>query len=196
MSRPIATIDTSVLVSLQSAELLGKVSVLFERILVPAKVREDLERGGQASRPVLKAIDEFAIFEPCNDYDRALVKLLLDTREHLKEGRDEGEAEAVIQAAERSASVVLVDDALGREWALDHATACHGTIWVCRELRHRGYLTELRPYFVRMIQRGRYQPLKEMNSFLQEFGEASITDQEYREYTSRPGYNTINSTPQ
>jgi len=66
-----ATIDTSVLVSLQSADLLGAVSVLFNRLLVPAKVREELKKGGERNRNALKAIEDFAIFEHCNDYDPA-----------------------------------------------------------------------------------------------------------------------------
>jgi predicted nucleic acid-binding protein len=182
VSQPIATIDTTVLVSLQSAELLGAISVLFERVLVPTKVRGELEDGRERNRAALRAIDEFAIFERCDDFDRALVKWLLDTREHRKAGKDEGEAEAVIQAAERSANMVLVDDPLGREWAEQRAMQCHGTIWLCRELRRSGYLTKLRPYFVRMIQCGRRQPLNEMNNYLQEFGEPPITEREYREH--------------
>jgi len=144
-----------------------------------------LEAGGESNRAALTAIDEFALFEHCNDYDPALVKLLLDTREALKDTRDEGEAEAVIQAAQRSASMVLVDDPLGRKWATVHAIQCHGTIWLCHELRFRGYLAELRPYYVAMIRCGRRHPLKEMNNYLQEFDEPLITQQEYHEYISR-----------
>jgi predicted nucleic acid-binding protein len=189
MPRPIATIDTSVLVSLQVAGLLGKVTVLFERVLVPVKVREELEGSKERSRDALSAIYEFAIFESCDDYDPALVKWLLDSREAANRGRDQGEAEAVIQAAQRpesKACMVLVDDQLGREWAKTHSRECHGSIWLCRQLRVNGYLTELRPYFVRMIEGGQRHPLNEMNNYLQEFGEAEITDREYREYSSRP----------
>jgi predicted nucleic acid-binding protein len=180
-----ATTDTSVLVSLQSAELLGAISVLFNRILVPEKVREELRGGGEKNQAAIAAINDLAFFEHCNDYDRQLVKLLLDTRKHLKQGRDEGEAEAVVQATQRSASMVLSDDPLGRDWAKRHALDCHGAIWICHELRRTGYLGELRTYYVRMITRGRRQPLTEMNGFLQTFGEQPITQDEYREYISR-----------
>ena len=183
MSRPTATIDTSVLVSLQSAELLGAISVLFEQLLVPSKVREELERGGERNDAARKAIAEFAIFEACDDYDPSLVRLLLDTRENMRRGKDQGEAEAVIQAAMRPASMVLADDLLAREWARKHAKECHGTIWICRELRGRGYLTELRPYYIRMLRCGRRQPRKEMNDHLLEFREPPITEEEFREYT-------------
>jgi predicted nucleic acid-binding protein len=181
----IATIDTSVLVSLQSAALLGAVSVLFNRLLVPAKVREELKKGGDRNRDVLRAIEDFAIFEHCNDYDTALVQLLLQTRSHLRKGKDEGEAEAVIQAAERPAKMVLTDDALGRAWARRYTRECHGTIWICYQLRHTGFLTELRPYYVRMLQCGRRQPLVGMNRYLLEFGETKISENQYDECISR-----------
>lgn len=183
MSQPIATIDTSVLVSLQSAGLLGKISVLFERVLVPSKVREELETRAETNRDAIRAIDEFAIFEPCDDYDRELVKVLLDTRTHLKKGRDQGEAEAVIQAArtQRPANMVLVEDRLGREWASNHGKECHGAIWVCYELRRTGYINALRPCYLQIIRSGQHQPLKELNNYLREFDESPITEQEYRE---------------
>lgn len=178
----VATVDTSVLVSLQSAELLGAVSVLFNRLLVPLRVRQELKDGGERSHVALKAIEEFAIFENCDDYNPDSVELLLQTRKHLKKGKDEGEAEAVIQAVHRAADIVLTDDALGRTWALRHARGCHGTIWICHQLRRRGFLTELRPYYVRMLQRGRRQPLNGINKYLQELGEPLISHQEYRSY--------------
>jgi len=159
--------------------------VLFDRLLVPAMVRKELEDGGDNNRAALSAIDNFAIFEHCNDYDPGLVKTLLDTREFMREGRDRGEAEAVIQAAQRSAKMTLIDDPLGREWAKKHSIDCHGTIWLCRELRQTGYLTELRCYFVRMIEQGRRQPLVEMNDFLKEFGEPPISADQCHEYVSR-----------
>lgn len=174
MPGPVATIDTSVLVSLQTAELLEKVSVLFNRLLVPAKVREELKGGGDRNLGALRAIEDIAIFEHCDDYDRVPVQLLLQTRTHLKKGKDEGEAEAVIQAAQRRAEMVLTDDSLGRTWARRHTLDCHGTIWVCYQLRFRGFLPELRPYYVRLLQLGRRQPVNEINKYLQEFGEPLI----------------------
>jgi predicted nucleic acid-binding protein len=172
---PIATIDTTVLVSLQCAELLGAVSVLFDRILVPARVREELATKAERNVTALKAIEEFAIFEHCDEYDQTSVELLLQTRKHLKKGRDRGEAEAVIQAAERPAQLVLTDDPLGRTWAQRYRRDCHGTIWICYELRRTGFLTELRPYFVRLLDQKRRQPLKHMNEYLREIGEAPIS---------------------
>jgi predicted nucleic acid-binding protein len=182
VSLPIATIDTSVFISLQSAGILGAISVLFERVLVPTTVRAELEDGGDRNLAALIAINEFAIFEHCDDYDAALVKWLLDTRKSLKLGRDQGEADAVIQAAQHGANMVLVEDPLGRKWANNHGKECHGAIWVCCELRRTGYLNELRSRYIQMIRSGQRQPLKELNKSLVEFGEPPFTDEEYREY--------------
>jgi predicted nucleic acid-binding protein len=177
----VATIDTSVLISLQSADLLGAVSVLFNRLLVPVSVRKELTDGGERSASALKAIDEFAIFERCDVYDRAAVDFLLQARKQRKEGKDKGEAEAVIQAAQYPAQMVLTDDGLGREWAEMHARECHGTIWICYQLRRTGFLDGLRIYFVRMLDLGRRLPLASMNGYLEEFGEVPISKQEYEE---------------
>jgi predicted nucleic acid-binding protein len=167
-------------VSLQCAGLLAALSVQFDRILVPSKVRSELRDGGERNQAALDALSEYAIFENCDDYEPALVQWLLDSRAAAKEGRDRGEAEAVVQAAKRGAHMVLTDDRLGRKWAATHIKDCHGTIWVCRELRRTGYLVELRPYYVRLIRGGRRQPLDEMNAFLKEFAEKEVTSEEYR----------------
>jgi predicted nucleic acid-binding protein len=94
----------------------------------------------------------------------------LQTRRYLREGKDKGEAEAVIQAAQRAAQMVLTDDWLGREWAEKHARECHGAIWICYELRRRGFLDELRRYFVRMLDLGRWLPLAGMNGYKKRVG--------------------------
>jgi predicted nucleic acid-binding protein len=182
--RPVATIDTSVLVSLQHAGLLAALSVQFERVLVPVKVRSELRQGGERNEAALKALVDYSLFENCDDYDPALVRLLLDSRSLSREGRDEGEAEAVVQASQRGVKLVLTDDALGRKWAATHSLDCHGTIWVCVELRRTGYLMHLRPYFIRLIQSGRHMPLKEMNRFLVEFSETEIAVEDYNRLIS------------
>ena len=178
MPGPTATIDTSVLVSLQSLDLLGSLSVCFERVFVPSTVRLELREGGERNHAALTALAEYSLFEDCEEFNAELVRLLLETRVNLSQGRDEGEAEAVVQASQRGVSMVLVDDALGRKWASSHSIECHGTIWVCQELRRTGYIPELRRYFLKLIEGRRRQPLREMNSFLERFGEGAITDEE------------------
>jgi predicted nucleic acid-binding protein len=164
--------------------MVGAISVLFNRILVPRAVRAEIAAGGERNRAVTAALADFAIFEPCDDYEAALVRLLLDTRAALAEGEDQGEAEAIVQAARRSADMILVDDALGRRWAEAHSIECHGTLWLFDELRFRGYLGEVRPHFEQLIRTQRRQPLELMNSLLRRYGEQEITAQDFRRLAS------------
>jgi uncharacterized protein len=173
---PVATIDTNVLLSLQSTRLLASLPVLFERILVPSSVRSELTARPLENEPALRALREYAIFEGCDDFDFSLVKLLLDTRAQAKVERDRGEAEAVVQAVQRGAQFVLTDGGLGRRWTRDHRLEPHGTLWICRELRRTGYLEQLRPMFLRLIAAGRFQPRDEMKKILREFSEEEISD--------------------
>lgn len=172
---PVATIDTTVLLSLQSTGLLASLPVLFERILVPNSVRSELAARRLENEPALRALREYAIFEGCDDFDLSLVRLLLDTRAQAKAERDRGEAEAVVQAVQRGAHFVLTEDALGREWAENHRREPHGTLWICRELRRTGYLDTLRPIFLTLISAGRFQPRDEVNKILREFSEEEIS---------------------
>jgi predicted nucleic acid-binding protein len=174
-SERVATIDTSVILSLQCAGIIAAVSVLFDRILVPQAVRSEISAGGDQNQQASDALGRFAFFEPCNDYEPELVRLLLDTRTSLVAGRDQGEAEAVIQAAQRSAGMVLVDDALGRRWAEHHALECHGTLWIFDQLRSQGYVSSLRPRFEQLIRGRRRQPLDRMNLLLRKHDEPEIT---------------------
>jgi predicted nucleic acid-binding protein len=185
MAGRIATIDTSVLLSLQCTGMIGAVSVLFTRLLVPSAVRREIHRGGHKNLAVLQALEEFEIFDPCDDYDLASVEVLLQERTHRGEGRDEGEAEAVVQAAQRSVQMVLVDDALGRDWAKAMALECHGTLWIMEQLRMLEYATELRAHFEVLLKSHRRQPLAVMNEYLRKYDEPEITREEFRRLTGQ-----------
>lgn len=174
LSGPVATIDTSVLLSLQCTGTIGAVSVLFERLLVPQAVRNEIDAGGERNAAILQALATYGLFESCDDYDWASVEFLLQQRTERQQGRDQGEAEAIVQAVKRSADMVLVDDALGREWAKNMLVDCHGTLWIFEQLRIRGYLLELRPHFLGLLRNRRRQPLSVMNDLLAHFRELEI----------------------
>src|SRR5271156_5538065 len=129
---------------------------------------------GSRNDAVFRALEEFAIFQPCDDYNKELVDLLLDTRSQLRKGRDEGEAEAVIQASKLDVAIVLTDDALGREWAEQHTRNPHGTLWILDRLRTNGFITELRPLFLKSITDKRRQPIDLMNQILDRHSEKLI----------------------
>jgi predicted nucleic acid-binding protein len=182
---PTATIDTSVLLSLEAAGLLGALSVLFGRVLVPSKVREELKEGAEKSSVALNAIADLAFYENCDDFSPDLVEQLLLSKSRM-DGRDRGEAEAVIQGAERSVTMVLLDDQQARKWAARHRLDAHGTVWLCAELRKTGYLAALRPYYVALLEGGRRQPLPAMNAYLVKFSEDPISKEDAHLLKSAP----------
>ncbi|MGA3188867.1 MAG: hypothetical protein ABSF22_17315 [Bryobacteraceae bacterium] len=184
MAERVATIDTSVLLSLQSTGMIGAVSVLFTRLLVPVAVRRELAADGRKNSAAVRALEEFQIFDACNDYDAASVDVLLQERTHRGAGRDEGEAEAVVQAAQRSAQMVLVDDALGRSWAKGMALEFHGTLWIFEQLRTIEYVTKLRPHFEQLLRSQRRQPRAVMNEYLRQYDEPEINEEEFRRLRS------------
>ena len=160
--------------------MIGNASVLFSRLLVPVAVRDEIEAGGERNAAAVQALADYALFEACDGYDSASVEFLLQQRAQQAVGRDQGEAEAVAQAAQRAADMVLVDDALGREWAKAMSLSCHGTLWVFEQLRTNGYVHELRSYFIELIRNRRRQPLSLMNEILARFDEPEIAADELR----------------
>ena len=184
MLERVATIDTSVLLSLQCTGMIGAVSLLFNRLLVPVAVRREVAARADRNSTALAALDEFEFLDACDDYDPASVDVLLQERMYRGEGRDQGEAEAVAQAAQRSAQMVLVDDALGRSWAKAMALEYHGTFWIFEQLRAKGVVTQLRPHFDELLRSQRRQPLVSMNEILRKYDEPEITDDEFRRLSS------------
>src|SRR6266702_5806529 len=122
MRTPRCTIDTSCVIALDHLDLMPKLSFLFSRVLIPKAVRSDLFRRRSTKNRVRALFRAYAFVKPCDDYDKAAVDILL--AERTREGtEDRGEAEAVVQAAQVGA-MVIVDDQWGRELAgqydLDH----------------------------------------------------------------------------
>ena len=183
MPERVATIDTSVLLSLQCTDMIRAVPVLFSRLLVPAAVRRELAAKSDRNAAALEALEDYAIFAACDDFDPASVEILLQERKYRWGGKDQGEAEAVAQASQRSAQMVLVDDALGRNWAEKMKLECHGTLWIFEQLRTLEWIPELRPLFELLLRNGRRQPLPEMNRILRQYGEPAITGGEFRHLT-------------
>jgi predicted nucleic acid-binding protein len=108
MSARSCTIDSSCVIALDHLGLVPKLSFLFSIVLVPKAVREDLFKRRAAKNRLQSVFDTFAFFQRCDGYKQGTVDFLL--AERAREGsRDRGEAEAVVQASEFGA-VVIVDD--------------------------------------------------------------------------------------
>jgi predicted nucleic acid-binding protein len=176
MRLPICTIDASSVIALDHLNLLPQLSFLFSRVLLPGAVRTELFRR-RATKDRLKTIlDSYAFVAPCDDYDKGAVDILLIER--ATQGvRDRGEAEAVVQAAEVGA-VVVVDDRWGRKLARRFGRDFHGTFWVLRRFFDLGLISSgaCRTHFAELFHIGARLPKKMVNEFLVEIGEAPVPD--------------------
>ncbi len=173
MPRQTATIDASCFIALIHLQLLEKLSILFEIVYVPKAVRQEVSRRGGPRRLMNSALSRLALYQKCDVADPVRVTLLLI--EHRKPTsrpkKDLGEAEAVIQATEIAATMVLMDDPLGRSWAEGHSLDRHGLIWILRKLRQFGAIDELKPC-IRKLRSIKYRlPSNEVQRLLHEFDE-------------------------
>ena len=106
------TIDSSCVIALDHLELVPQLSLLFSTVLVPKAVRQDLFKRRATKDRVQSFFGAYAFFQRCDDYDQGTVDFLL--AERTRQGaRDRGEVEAVVQASQFGA-VVIVDDPWGR----------------------------------------------------------------------------------
>ncbi len=149
MAGRVAVADTSVLIAFHQLELLGTLSLFYQRVLVPAAVRaeflkkEERLRGGTGA--ALTVLISQPPFEPCDDYDTIEVELLLAEL-------DRGESEALSQLKRRNADHVLMDERAGREFALRQGFKPVGTLRLLAHLHLQGYLADV-PDAVRQLRK-------------------------------------------
>jgi predicted nucleic acid-binding protein len=166
MPRRRCTIDSSCVIALDHLNLIPQLSFLFSAVLVPKAVREDLFKRRTAKDRVHLLFDEYAFFQRCDGYEKGTVDFLL--AERLRQGkRDRGEVEAVVQAAQFGA-VVIVDDSWGRELAERDDLEFHGTLWVLQQFHRLELLSssDLRSCFVSLRDRGLRLPWETVNTLL------------------------------
>src|SRR5271166_2478970 len=122
------TIDSSCLIALDHLGLVPSLSWLFTVVLVPKAVREELFKQRETKDWLQALFSAFAPIRRCDDYDQGTVDLLL--AERTRQGkRDRGEIEAVVQATQLGATVI-VDDLWGRQLAERNELEFHGTVWI------------------------------------------------------------------
>ncbi len=90
---------------------------------------------------------------------------------------DRGETEAVVQAAQIGATVI-VDDPWGRDLAERNRLDYHGTLWVLRRMFELKLLSgpALRVGLIRLRRQGIRLPWSPANALLIEAGEAPLTN--------------------
>jgi predicted nucleic acid-binding protein len=118
-------------IALDLIDLLPRLSLLFDSVLLPRGVRRELYKRRRMKDRLSSHLDADGFLQPCDRYDQAVVDILLT---HRRRGwTDRGETEAVIQAQTLGA-MVLIDERRGQKLARQYALDCHGTIWVLERL--------------------------------------------------------------
>jgi predicted nucleic acid-binding protein len=116
----------------------------------------------------------YAWFQRCDDYDQGTVDFLL--AERIRKGtKDRGEAEAVVQASQFGA-MVIVDDRWGNEQAARHDLETHGTLWLLKRFYELDLISSAacRESFASLRTRGIRLPWDAVNEFLLKIGQPPL----------------------
>jgi predicted nucleic acid-binding protein len=157
--------------------MIPQLSLLFEVVWVPRAVRREFYKRRAAKNQMWRLFKDFAFVRPCNAYEQGAVELHLIERDRL-DARDQGEAEAVVQAAQFGAAV-MVDDAWGREIAEKNELEVHGTVWLVQQFYSLGLLSAsaTRESFALLRENGRRLPWSLVDTFLRSIGEGALSDE-------------------
>ena len=130
--------DTSPILNLVAIERLELLKDLYGSIVIPPAVSAELHDNG-----IFLATDWIQVVEPVN---RAAV-------EALRADLDAGESEAIVLAQQLKASLLLIDERLGRRAATQLGLDVTGLLGILAEARKRGLISACAPLLDDMIRR-------------------------------------------
>jgi predicted nucleic acid-binding protein len=167
------TIDSSCIIALDHLHLVPKLSVLFSAVLVPKAVRNELFKLRATKDRLQFIFSNYGFFQRCDGYDQGTVDFLLAERSRLGV-KDRGEVEAVVQASQFGAAVI-VDDPWGRDLARRADLDFHGTVWVLQQVYQLGLLSStLGDCFSVLRDQGIGLPWETVNELLVSIGEEPL----------------------
>jgi len=167
------TIDSSCIIALDHLQLVPQLSVLFSPVLVPKAVRNELFKLRTTRDRLQSIFSTYGFFQRCDGYDHGTVDFLLAERTRLG-AKDRGEVEAVVQASQFGAAVI-VDDPWGRDLATRADLDFHGTVWVLQQFHQLGLLSStLGECFAALRDRGTRLPWGTVDELLVSIGEEPL----------------------
>src|SRR5947207_3063865 len=101
------TIDSSCVIALDQLELVLQLSLLFSSVLVPKAVREDLFKRRATKDRLQGLFQAYDFFKRCDGYEQGVIDFLLAQRARDGGVQDRGEVEAVVQASQFGAIVIV-----------------------------------------------------------------------------------------
>lgn len=135
--------DSSPLIALSSIAQHELLPALFDRIVVPTAVWNELSaRSDEPNRRELLSATWLSVAQPGN---HDLVRVLEQTL-------GAGEAEAIALAIEHRASLLIMDERLGRSVASRFGLLQLGTVGLLVEAKRRGHIAAIKP-LIQQLQR-------------------------------------------
>jgi predicted nucleic acid-binding protein len=128
--------DTSPIRALDFLGQLPLLKVLFDKVLVPPAVQNELRSPpAQFTAVDLTQFDYFEIRAPQN---------IQQVQQFLRV-LDRGESEALALALETNAQIILMDELKGRKTAEQHGVVALGTLGILLRAKSRGLIAEVGP---------------------------------------------------
>ncbi len=157
-----AIIDSSPLISMSVINQLELLEKLLPKVIVPPSVLQEIARGGDKveSLEILDFIQN-RIYYPKNEIALGL-------------NLGKGETEAIALCLELAADLLIVDDKKARNAAESCNIKCIGTLGLLTLAKKRGFIKELRHYFIQLVEKERYFALELLNDILALNEERSI----------------------
>ncbi len=136
--------DTSPITALLHLQQIHLLKRLYGQVFVPLSVAAELKTLFQFGYDVsfLEMKDVFIIRQSRD------IRFINALSEHL----DLGEAEAIALAKEMRADLLLIDEKLGKEFALAENIHCKGVVGVLIDAKHQGLIPYLKPLLDDLIQ--------------------------------------------
>lgn len=132
--------DTSVITNLIQLNELSLLPHLFEKIIIPTRVYEEL--GKLPSQ--IDHIEKLEWIEVREISDADLFRRLL-------ESLDEGESASIVLALELKADLLLIDEKKGRKIATDLGISITGLLGVLVEAKELGFIESVKPILDKLI---------------------------------------------
>ena len=163
---PKAVSDSSVLIHLGVIGRLELLPALFEAVLVPDAVWQEVVTQGRSKAVVEKV--QAAASHGWLRVETARNAALMQT---LRQNFHAGESEAICLALEQRADVLLMDETDGREAARNLGLSTKGVVGLLIQAKRAGHLAEVRPAMMQLVQSGFYLSPELIAQALQEVGE-------------------------
>jgi len=155
--------NTSPLIFLVKIDRLPLLSALYEQIVIPRAVIEEIESKSTAdTRRIRRWRDQSGI------YVRSAPVAAL---EQLPSDVGSGERAVIALGLDLGPDLVLLDDQEGRRIARDHQLTVKGTIGVLVEAREAGHIASLRSELNRLVDAGLWISEAFYDRLVSEFGE-------------------------